>query len=123
MAGTVGAIFNGGLQLGAAVGFAACGSVQASVDAHEANKGGMDGYAGRRAAFRVLLGFVCLQVVAVGVFMRTGQVEYREEKTSGSGVTEAGEKGVVAVDKVAEKAENQSEDAIMPELRLPDEHV
>jgi hypothetical protein len=76
MAGTVGAIFNGGLQLGSAVGYAACGSVQTAVDSKQLSNGGGDEYAGRRAAFRVLLGFVCLQVLAIAFFMRTGQKEY-----------------------------------------------
>lgn len=78
MAGVVGAIYNCGMQLGMAVGYAAIGSVQAVVDARNEGyeqKSGVhvDPYAGRRTAFRVLLGFVCLQVLAVAIFMKTGQ--------------------------------------------------
>jgi hypothetical protein len=78
MAGVVGAIYNCGMQLGMAVGYAAIGSVQAEVDArneaYEKQTGiHIDPYAGRRTAFRVLLGFVCLQVLAVVFFMKTGQ--------------------------------------------------
>jgi hypothetical protein len=68
MAGTVGAIFNGALQLGAAVGFAVAGSVEAAVEAHA--PGGFDGFAGRRAAFRVLLGFVCVEFLVVAALYK-----------------------------------------------------
>jgi hypothetical protein len=69
MAGTVGAIFNGALQLGAAVGYAAVGSVETAVEAH--SPGGFEGFAGRCASFRVLLGVVCVELVAVLVFYRS----------------------------------------------------
>jgi hypothetical protein len=68
MAGTVGAIFNCGIQLGAAVGYAIVGSVEATVEAH--SPGGFNGYDGRRAAFRFLLGLVCVEFVAVAAFYR-----------------------------------------------------
>jgi hypothetical protein len=102
MAGTVGAIYNGALQLGSAIGYAACGSVQTSVDAHEAQKGGTDGYAGRRAAFRVLLGLVCLQFLAVAVFMRAGHGEYQDETAS---VEAAGISEKTSIEKESENAE------------------
>jgi MFS family permease len=68
MAGTVGAIFNGGLQVGSAVGYAIVASVETAVEVHA--PGGFLGYAGRRAAFRVLLGFVCIEFLAVAAFYR-----------------------------------------------------
>ena len=57
MAGTVGAIFNGALQLGSAVGIAAVSSIEQSV---EAKNGDPSGYAGRAAAFWFLLGIIGL---------------------------------------------------------------
>ncbi|KAI0731519.1 MFS general substrate transporter [Fomitopsis betulina] len=68
MAGTVGAIFNGALQLGSAVGIAAVDSLQASVQAEQPDTP----YAGQRAAFWFLLGVVGIEVVAMVVFYRTG---------------------------------------------------
>ncbi|KAH9942633.1 MFS general substrate transporter [Amylocystis lapponica] len=66
MAGTVGAIFNGALQLGSAVGIAAVGSITSSVQ----EKVGTDTYAGQRASFWFLLGIVGLELLAVLVFYR-----------------------------------------------------
>jgi hypothetical protein len=76
MAGTVGAIFNGGLELGMAIGYAACESVQVAVDATEARKAheqgrDVDSYTGRRAAFQLMLGLAALQVSVVTIFMKT----------------------------------------------------
>ncbi|GJE88722.1 MFS general substrate transporter [Phanerochaete sordida] len=69
VAGTVGALFNGALQLGSAVGVAAVTSIETSVErAH----GGFTGYAGRAAAWWFLVGIVALEAVAVAVFYRTG---------------------------------------------------
>lgn len=67
MAGTVGAIFNGALQLGSAVGLAAVSSIETSV---EASHGGPTSYAGRAAAFWFLLGVVCLEAISLAVFYR-----------------------------------------------------
>ncbi|KIJ09576.1 hypothetical protein PAXINDRAFT_17335 [Paxillus involutus ATCC 200175] len=62
MAGTVGAIFNGALEFGSAVGFAAVGSIETSV---EATHGGPEEYHGRAAAFLFLLGIVSLEIISV----------------------------------------------------------
>ncbi|KAG8746848.1 hypothetical protein FRC10_003370 [Ceratobasidium sp. 414] len=70
-AGTVGAVFNAALQLGAAVGSSATTSIQASVDEH-ANSG--PGFTGRSAALWFVVAYVVLEIVAVGVF-------YREERS------------------------------------------
>ena len=67
MAGTVGAIFNGALQLGPAVGISAIGSIEASVNAAH---GGPDSYAGRAAAYWFLLGIVGVEFVGLLVFYR-----------------------------------------------------
>ncbi|GJE93570.1 MFS general substrate transporter [Phanerochaete sordida] len=75
MAGTVGAIFNGALQLGSAVGIAAVSSIESSV---EARSGDPAGYAGRAAAFWFLLAIVGIEVVALLVFYRT-EPEHRAE--------------------------------------------
>lgn len=69
MAGTVGAIFNGALQLGSAVGIAAVSSIQTSV---ERKNGGSSGYAGRAAAWWFLVGVVVVEAIAVAVFYRRG---------------------------------------------------
>ncbi len=65
MAGTVGAIFNAALQLGAAVGIAAVGQIESSQDA---KKGQPDSYAGRAAAFWFLLAIVGVEWLALLVF-------------------------------------------------------
>ncbi|KIK78923.1 hypothetical protein PAXRUDRAFT_304554 [Paxillus rubicundulus Ve08.2h10] len=65
MAGTVGAIFNGALQFGSAVGLAAVGSIEPSV---EASHGGPQEYHGRAAAFWFLLGIVLLESISVSCF-------------------------------------------------------
>jgi hypothetical protein len=93
MAGTVGAIFNCGIQLGAAVGYAIAGSVEATVEAHSPS--GFNGYDGRRAAFRFLLALVCVEFLAVAVFYRRvptpvgteeGEIkEHAEDRSSGDG--------------------------------------
>ena len=67
MAGTVGAIFNGALQLGSAVGLAAVSSIQTSV---EATHGGTTNYAGRAAAFWFVLAVVCVELLSLLVFYR-----------------------------------------------------
>jgi len=67
MAGTVGAIFNGALQLGSAVGIAAIDSLEDSIQTSEPNTP----YAGQRAAFWLLLGVVVAELVAMAVFYRT----------------------------------------------------
>lgn len=73
MAGTVGAIFNGALQLGSAIGIAAVSSIETSV---EQTHGGPTSYAGRRASFWFLLAIVAAEFGATLVFFRV-----REEDT------------------------------------------
>ncbi|OAX31595.1 MFS general substrate transporter, partial [Rhizopogon vinicolor AM-OR11-026] len=65
MSGTVGAIFNGALQCGSAVGIAAVTSIETSV---EATHGGPQEYAGRAAAFWFLLGIATLEFISVSIF-------------------------------------------------------
>jgi len=67
MAGIVGAMFNGALQLGSAVGLAAVTSIEVSV---EEIRGGFHEYHGRAAAFLFLLGIVAMQTIGVLVFYR-----------------------------------------------------
>jgi len=78
MAGTVGAIFNGALQLGSAVGIAAVTSIETSV---EARKGGFLAYYGRAASFWFLLGIVGVEILSVAVFFKTGVKAADEEVT------------------------------------------
>ncbi|EGN97457.1 hypothetical protein SERLA73DRAFT_110686 [Serpula lacrymans var. lacrymans S7.3] len=68
MAGTVGAIFNGALQFGSAIGLAAMSSIETSV---EATHGGYEEYTGRAAAFWFLLAIVCAEALAILFFYRT----------------------------------------------------
>jgi cell division protein FtsW (lipid II flippase) len=65
MAGTVGAIFNGALQCGSAVGLSAITSLETSV---EATHGGSQEYAGRAAAFWFLFGIVVVEFISVSIF-------------------------------------------------------
>jgi MFS family permease len=93
-AGTVGALFNGALQLGSAVGIAAVTSIEASVEARTAD--GFLRFNGRRAVFWFVLAVVVLETIAVAVFYRTDRAvpdadaeepassaESTSEKTSG----------------------------------------
>ncbi|KAF8840096.1 MFS general substrate transporter [Paxillus ammoniavirescens] len=65
MAGTVGAILNGAFLFGSAIGLAAVGSIETSV---EATHGGPQEYYGRAAAFCFLLGIVLLEIISVSCF-------------------------------------------------------
>ncbi|KAG2125506.1 major facilitator superfamily domain-containing protein [Suillus clintonianus] len=65
MSGTVGAMFNGALQLGSAIGLAASSVIETSV---EATHGGSHDYAGRAASFWFLLGIVALQFILISIF-------------------------------------------------------
>ncbi|KAG1732776.1 major facilitator superfamily-domain-containing protein [Suillus occidentalis] len=65
MAGTIGAIFNGALSFGSAIGLAAVSSIETSV---EATHGGSQEYAGRAAAFWFLFGIVALEFISISIF-------------------------------------------------------
>jgi len=67
MAGTVGAMFNSGLQFSSAVGMAAVGSIQASVQEH---RGGPSDYKGQCAGYDLMLACIGVAVLAVLVFYR-----------------------------------------------------
>ena len=97
MAGTVGAIFNGALQLGSAVGIAAVDSLQASVQAQQPDTP----YAGQRAAFWFLLGVVGVELLAMALFYRTGR-ELPEGAGAGVGKTDGEEKVRDVDEKLAE---------------------
>jgi MFS family permease len=66
MAGTVGAIFNSGLQLGSAAGISIVGSIQNSINGDDVNS-----YKGRAAGFWFTLGVVALETLAIVVFMKS----------------------------------------------------
>ncbi|KAG2125503.1 major facilitator superfamily domain-containing protein [Suillus clintonianus] len=65
MAGTVGAMFNGALQFGSAIGLAAISSIETSV---EATHGGPYEYTGRAASIWFLFGVVALQSISILIF-------------------------------------------------------
>ncbi|KAG1782220.1 major facilitator superfamily domain-containing protein [Suillus placidus] len=65
MAGTVGAIFNGALQFGSAIGLAGASSIETSV---EAIHGGSHEYGGRAATFWFLFAVVSIQFISVSIF-------------------------------------------------------
>jgi hypothetical protein len=91
MAGTVGAIFNCGIQLGAAVGYAIVGSVEATVEAH--SPGGFNGYDGRRAAFRfVAVAAFYRRVTPAGAEEGGAGKEHAEDRPSERGDGAAHEK-------------------------------
>ncbi|KZP24584.1 MFS general substrate transporter [Athelia psychrophila] len=68
MAGTIGAIFNGTLQLGSAIGLAAVSSIETSV---EATHGGFTKYYGRAAVFYLFIGVIIVQALGLLIFYRT----------------------------------------------------
>ncbi|KAH9939655.1 MFS general substrate transporter [Epithele typhae] len=107
MAGTVGAIFNGALQLGSAIGISAVGSIESSVE--KTSAGGAEGYAGRAAAYWFLFAVVALEWIAMLVFYRTSregaveeEVEVVQEKAFDVEEVVSEEKKVV-VEEVAEQ--------------------
>ncbi|TFK97039.1 MFS general substrate transporter [Pterulicium gracile] len=65
MAGTVGAIFNFGLQGGSAIGISIVGSIQNGI-----NKGEPLSFRGREAGFWFTLGVVVVELISVAIFMR-----------------------------------------------------
>ncbi|KAG1858472.1 major facilitator superfamily domain-containing protein [Suillus subluteus] len=65
MVGTVGAIFNGALQFGSAIGLAGVSSIETSV---EAIHGGSHEYYGRAAAFWFLFAVVSILFISVSIF-------------------------------------------------------
>ncbi|KAI9463830.1 major facilitator superfamily domain-containing protein [Boletus coccyginus] len=69
MAGTVGAIFNGALQFGSAIGLAVFCSIESSVGA---THGGLQEYHGRAAAFWFVLGIVLIEIFSMSYFYRRG---------------------------------------------------
>ncbi|EIN04996.1 MFS general substrate transporter [Punctularia strigosozonata HHB-11173 SS5] len=83
MAGTVGAIYNGALQLGSAVGIATVSSVESSVEKKSSR--GFDGYEGRAAALWFMLGVVGMETISVLAFYRVGREVADEEEVSQMG--------------------------------------
>ncbi|KAF8604038.1 MFS general substrate transporter [Ceratobasidium sp. AG-I] len=70
-AGTVGAVLNAALQLGAAIGTSATTSIQASVDQLKESQGLVKtGFEGRSAALWFLVAFVGLELIGFAVFYR-----------------------------------------------------
>jgi hypothetical protein len=94
MAGTVGAIYNGALQCGSAVGLSAITSIETSV---EATHGGPQDYTGRAVAFWSLLGIVALEFISVAFFYDR-ITDHKPQSTHGDPVcpvqnsTQSGEK-------------------------------
>ncbi|KZS87100.1 MFS general substrate transporter [Sistotremastrum niveocremeum HHB9708] len=68
MAGTVGAVFNSALQMGAAVGISAATSIENSIEKKTAN--GPKEYKGRQAAFWFLFASVAVVAIAAVIFMK-----------------------------------------------------
>ncbi|KAI0073355.1 MFS general substrate transporter [Panus rudis PR-1116 ss-1] len=93
MAGTVGAIFNGALQLGSAIGIAAVSSIETSV---EATHGGTTSYEGRAAAFWFVLGIVCLEIVSLAVFYRVKAEDAAQVNEKTIDILEAPSKSMIS---------------------------
>ncbi|KIP05049.1 hypothetical protein PHLGIDRAFT_108699 [Phlebiopsis gigantea 11061_1 CR5-6] len=128
MAGTIGAIFNGALQLGSAVGIAAVSSIEQSI---EARSGNPDGYAGRAAAFWFLLGIIGLEIVSLFAFYRVEE-RYRTPRTDAEAASiPAGEQGKVVdegmtpiatrvADAVGEKGFSEKSEDVREDVRSED---
>jgi hypothetical protein len=86
MAGTVGAIFNCGLQLGSAIGLAAVCSIQASV---QDRNGGPSNYEGQSAGFWFMLVCICIAAMAILVFYRTDTARNRVKEAVVGGGSDA----------------------------------
>ena len=112
MAGTIGAIFNGALQLGSALGISIVGSIEVSV---EATHGGPTSYAGRAAAFWFLLGVVGVELVSMLVFYRISR------EAAAATYPESDRKAVVEIDneKVVQSGETSLDGERTPAVEQP----
>ncbi|TBU44577.1 MFS general substrate transporter [Dichomitus squalens] len=106
MAGTVGAIFNGALQLGSAVGISAVGSIKSSV---EDTHGGPSSYAGCAAAYWFLLGVVGVEFVGLLVFYKPDIEGTTEDEVLQKSKTLADVEDVVIQEKVADEGGDEGE--------------
>ena len=135
MAGTVGAIFNGALQLGSAVGISAVGSIESSV---EEKQGGPAGYAGRAASFWFLLAIGAVEFIAMLVFYRISKEgaaateeeevasEIVQEKKLGDieeGYAEKEEKGEEKRVEIVEEKSDKGVDGEEVGVEGPEDHV
>jgi hypothetical protein len=76
MAGTVGAIFNGALQVGSAVGLAIGTSIQISIDAKTGESEDIkQTFKGRAASFWFVLAVVGVEIIAVAALYRAKHAE------------------------------------------------
>lgn len=96
MAGTVGAVFNGAMNLGAAIGLAAATSIEVSVEKKSIS--GIQGHEVRAAAYWFPLGVVCIKALGVLVFYgRIGESTQQEQeqdlKLEGRAVRRCARKG------------------------------
>ncbi|KAJ7751977.1 major facilitator superfamily domain-containing protein [Mycena metata] len=82
MSGTVGALFNGALQLGSALGLAVATSIETSVEAHSPS--GAEGFRGRRAAWLFLAAVIATEAICVAIFFRTLTPKLTDTETSAS---------------------------------------
>ncbi|KAG2352724.1 major facilitator superfamily domain-containing protein [Suillus spraguei] len=82
MSSTVGAMYNGALQFGSAIGLAAITSIETSV---EATHGGSHEYAGRAASFWFILGIVTLQSILISIFYDRSTDHKPQPNTTGCG--------------------------------------
>ena len=102
MAGTVGAILNGAIQLGSAGGISLVSSIESSV---EEKDGGPAQYTGRAASFWFLLGVVVVELIAMLVFYRISKEGTAEEHE----MVPQGKRADVGKDTSAKKPEKSDE--------------
>ena len=102
MAGTVGAILNGAIQLGSAVGISLVSSIESSI---EDKDGGPAQYTGRAASFWFLLGVVVVELIAMLVFYRISKEGTAEEHE----MVPQGKRADVGKDTSAKKPEKSDE--------------
>lgn len=77
MAGTVGALFNGGLQLGSAVGLAIATSIQSSVSLQH---GDINSFTGRAAAYWFIFAAAGIGAVGIAVWYRLDRsIDHQQE--------------------------------------------
>lgn len=115
MAGTIGAIFNCALQLGAAVGIAMVTSIETSVERD--SPGGYQGYDGRRAAYWYIFSVAAVLLIATAVFYHT---EARAPETEVDAVAEAWMKHKTSGDALDEKMQ-EAEQGKLPTYLIADE--
>jgi len=82
IAGTIGAIYNAGLQLGCALGLAVVTSITTSLDAKKRDRGEEVGYGGIAAGYWFVVAFCAVEALAILVFWKNVKTPALDEENA-----------------------------------------